>query len=210
MKHVYFVRHGETTYNATDKVQDHTPLLTDKGLAQAESVAARLAQLPFETLVSSDYDRTKQTAAAVQRVTGKEPVFSELFREVRRPSDFFHQPRKGAFMEFLKEEMRHFSIDENWKFSDEESFAEVQERIKKGFEYLETLPGDVVVITHGHFIRRVVATVAMNFLLDGVSWSHMYPSFYATNTGITSIIKKPDTARWHILTFNDHAHFADN
>ncbi len=210
MKRIHFVRHGETTYNATDKVQDHTPSLTEKGLAQAELLGQRLCHLKFDTLVSSDYVRTRETAAVVQALTGKEPIFSELFREIRRPSEFFHLERSGEFKNFLEEEIRQFSLDEHWKYSDEESFAEVQDRISRAFSYLESLEGDVVVISHGHFIRRIVATVAMKFELSGEAWSHMYQGFRATNTGITTIIKKPEVDRWQILTFNDHAHFADN
>jgi broad specificity phosphatase PhoE len=210
MKKIYFVRHGETTYNAEDKVQDHTPTLTQKGIIQATLVGDRLKNLSFDTLVSSDYERTKQTAEVIKHATGKEPVYSELFREIRRPSEFFHQPRKGAFSDFISKEMEQFSVDEQWKYSDEESFADVQTRISAAFDYLEKLDGDVVVISHGHFIRRVVATIATNFHLSGAAWTHMYQGFSATNTGITTIVKKPGLERWQILTFNDHAHFADN
>jgi broad specificity phosphatase PhoE len=210
MKKIYFVRHGETTYNAAGLVQDHSPVLTDKGKEQATLVGARLQHLTFDTLVASDYERTRQTAGIVQNLTKKEPQYSELFREIRRPSEFFHQPRSDAFAVFLKQEIEHFSVDENWKYSDEESFTEVQDRIRRAFVYLETLPGDIVVISHGHFIRRVVATVAMNFNLDTITWSCMYESFQATNTGITTVVKKSEADRWQIITFNDHAHFADN
>ena len=210
MKKIYFVRHGETNYNSDGKVQDHSSILTEKGLAQAELVADRLKNLSFDTLVSSDYERTKQTAEVVKKAIGKEPIYNELFREIRRPSEFFHQPRSGAFFDYIEEEVRNLRTDECWKHSDEESFVEVQNRIKMALDYLENLNGDVVVISHGHFIRRLIATVAVDFQLTGTIWSHMYHSFYATNTGITTIIKKPDSERWQILTFNDHAHFADN
>jgi broad specificity phosphatase PhoE len=210
MKKVYFVRHGETTYNAEDKVQDHSPTLTEKGIRQAELVGHRLEHLSFDTLVSSDYERTRQTADVVKNIIGKEPIYSELFREIRRPSEFFHQQRSEAFAGYLAEEIKNSSIDEHWKHSDEESFFEIQLRIKAAFDYLESLEGDTVVISHGHFIRRVVAAVAMDFQLTGAIWQHLYQGFQASNTGITTLIKKSDGDRWQILTFNDHAHFADN
>ena len=59
------IRHGETQWNRASRVQGHgdSPL-TAEGLAQAQAVGKRLANEPFDHLLSSDLGRALQTAEA--------------------------------------------------------------------------------------------------------------------------------------------------
>lgn len=209
-KRVYLVRHGETTYNRDSLVQDGTSLLSDAGKHQANVVAERLQNLSFQHLVVSDYERTRQTAEPIIAATQIQPVYSHLFREIRRPSCFFHKSRASTeFQQFLESEYESFGTDDSWRHSDEENFQDVSTRVHKALNYLLTLEGDVVVVSHGHFIRRITATVATSLQLDAPTWQKMYKSFWAVNTGITTIVYEAQEERWRILTFNDHAHFAE-
>lgn len=210
MKNVYLVRHGETTYNVEHRVQDGSSLLTDAGHKQAQQVAERLAAIPFDHLVVSDYERTKQTAVPTITITGKDPYYTDLFREVRRPSEFFHQLRNTErYQAFQASEYKNLVTDPHWHHSDEENFTDVINRAKKALDLLLTLDGDVAVISHGNFIRHIVALVATNLELDGPTWQKMCHSFIAVNTGITTLQYNVEMQRWHILTFNDIAHFAE-
>ena len=68
---VILIRHGETDWNAEGRIQGHLPIpLNERGLAQAEAVAARLQAIPFAALYSSDLLRAHQTAQAVARASG--------------------------------------------------------------------------------------------------------------------------------------------
>lgn len=60
------VRHGESTWNATGRWQGVAdPDLSERGQAQAAAVAARLATIEIDAVVSSDLARALQTAAAI-------------------------------------------------------------------------------------------------------------------------------------------------
>lgn len=210
MKKVYFVRHGETTHNLKGLVQDGTPLLTELGGQQAEVVADRLRHLNFSHLIVSDYERTKQTAAPVARLTGMTPVYTPLFREIRRPSVFFHTERAAAaYQDFMKMSLEKFNSDPAWRHFDEENFEDTIVRATKALEYVQSLEDDVVVVSHGHFIRFIVALVGTDMQLDGPMWSKMIHSFHAVNTGITTLQYDESADKWQILTFNDIAHFAE-
>lgn len=65
------IRHGETQWNRASRVQGHgdSPL-TAEGLAQAQAVGKRLANEPFDHLLSSDLGRALQTAEAIAAFTG--------------------------------------------------------------------------------------------------------------------------------------------
>jgi len=67
---ILLVRHGETASNAARILQFPDVPLSDRGLAQAERVATRLAGLGAEGIVSSDYARAQMTAERVQAATG--------------------------------------------------------------------------------------------------------------------------------------------
>jgi len=70
------VRHGETEWNVEARVQGQMDSpLTSTGSAQAEAIAARLAEERFDALVSSDLGRALQTA---------EPIAARCGLEVRR------------------------------------------------------------------------------------------------------------------------------
>ena len=74
---IYLVRHGETEWNRTGRMQGHLDSpLTARGEAQARAIGETLREL----LDGSDYDmvasplgRTRATAAIIGRVLGRDP-----------------------------------------------------------------------------------------------------------------------------------------
>lgn len=80
---ITFIRHGQTTGNAAGRWQGHTnSSLTDLGKNQAEKLGAKLAASEFDLVVSSDLDRTMETAAALGRpiepdARWREPFFGD-------------------------------------------------------------------------------------------------------------------------------------
>lgn len=79
---LYLVRHGETTDNAAHIMQGQTPgELNAKGIAQAEEVAARMADHPIDVFVSSDLKRSIQTCEIIARAHHAEVITTPLLRE---------------------------------------------------------------------------------------------------------------------------------
>jgi probable phosphoglycerate mutase len=65
------VRHGETAWNAEDRMQGHEDIpLNDRGAVQAAALGARLARETFHALYSSDLKRALDTARCISDVTG--------------------------------------------------------------------------------------------------------------------------------------------
>ena len=75
------VRHAETEWNLAGREmgQLDSPL-TERGLAQSEALARRLATIPVDELYTSDLGRAIETAACITRTCGK---FAHIDRGLR-------------------------------------------------------------------------------------------------------------------------------
>lgn len=68
---LYVVRHGETEWNAVNKVLGRTDIpLNDKGIKQAEEMARSLKDTKIDVFLCSPLLRTRQTADAISDVLG--------------------------------------------------------------------------------------------------------------------------------------------
>lgn len=69
--HVIALRHGQTAYNATQRIQGHLDIgLDDTGRWQARRLGAALADAGLAAVHSSDLARARDTAAAVAAASG--------------------------------------------------------------------------------------------------------------------------------------------
>ncbi|SDE84893.1 alpha-ribazole phosphatase [Sporomusa acidovorans] len=63
MTRLIIIRHGQTLWNLERKYQGHSDIaLSDKGIKQAEAVAARLAKEKIDAVYASDLSRACKTA----------------------------------------------------------------------------------------------------------------------------------------------------
>jgi probable phosphoglycerate mutase len=77
-------RHGQTAWNAAERVQGHLDIeLSDTGRAQAAAAAVKLAAFRPDVLISSDLRRAVDTAAALAALTGLEVAVDARLRERR-------------------------------------------------------------------------------------------------------------------------------
>ena len=67
---IFLIRHGETESNAARIVQTPEVPLSERGIAQAEQLARRLAGLGVASILSSDLRRAVMTAERVHAATG--------------------------------------------------------------------------------------------------------------------------------------------
>ena len=81
------IRHGEMDGNAQRMVQVPETPLNQRGLAQAQALAGRLAERPIRRILSSDLERARMTAAPLAEALGLKPTLSPLLQE-RNFGDF--------------------------------------------------------------------------------------------------------------------------
>jgi broad specificity phosphatase PhoE len=80
---ILLARHGQSDWNASRRWQGHADRpLTEKGRAQAQALAHRLAHIELDAVCSSDLRRAADTARVVAEAQGLELVQLPELREV--------------------------------------------------------------------------------------------------------------------------------
>jgi len=80
---LYCIRHGESVYNAEDRIQGQTDIpLSDLGRRQGAAVARALADTSFDAVFSSPLVRAADTARAIADQHGVEIRFDDRLKEI--------------------------------------------------------------------------------------------------------------------------------
>ena len=160
---VLLVRHGMTAGTGT-VLTGRTPgiPLDDRGREQAAALAARLADVPLDAIISSPLDRCRETAEAIAAARGGEPVpvqEDEQFAEVKY-GDWTGQPLKKLARDPLWRVVQAHPSAVRFPGKDAESMPEVQHRAVAAVrEWNERLGQDAVylICSHGDVIKAVIA-----------------------------------------------------
>ena len=212
MKTVYFVRHGESEGNASTIWQDKNSPLTEKGRAQATMLAERIATLPIEVIISSTMIRAHQTADILKEKIDVPVEYSELFVERRRPKEQIghSQDNPGAILSG-KEVWKNFTLS-GYRFSDEENFDDLNTRARNALQHLGAMHEEhILVVTHGMFLRVLVARAMMGETLTAETMLRFMERFITSNAGMTVMTDDAFTHNnkkdpWRLLLWNDHTH----
>ncbi len=158
--HVYFVRHGETDLNRRFVHQSPGTPLNERGYDGARSVAEALRPMNPTLLVSSTYERACQTARIIGQSTGLTPLYSEMFREIERPSVFAETSLYSiGTMWFLFLSIL-FRNNPTWRYKDGENFSDIYARVQRSFQYIESLTEahqSVVIVSHSAYINLMIS-----------------------------------------------------
>lgn len=161
---VYFIRHGETDWNAEARLQGERDVpLNAVGRRQATEVGQHIRRLrgDFGTLdyVSSPLMRTRETMALLRGTLGlpdEDVRFDDRLREIA-----FGAWEGKTWPEIRASDaalVRERDAD-RWNFAPPggESYAGAAERVK---QFLDTLERDAVIVAHGGIARVMLVLLA--------------------------------------------------
>ena len=156
----YLVRHAQTTWNAENRIQGHAnPPLSAVGLAQAQRVGAWFATRPIAALYTSHLLRSRQTAEAITRRTGRSAAIHEGLAEIQL----------GRWEGMMPEEVeaQFPGLFEEWRQSpsrvripEAEPYEMFRRRILEAFASIAARhrPEDeIVIVSHGGVISTLLA-----------------------------------------------------
>jgi probable phosphomutase (TIGR03848 family) len=158
---VLLVRHGLTATTG-HVLTGWTPgiPLDDRGQVQAAALAARLAPLPLDAIVSSPLDRCQQTAAAVAATRDGQPVITDDRVGECRYGDWTGQPLKKLAQEQLWRVVQAHPSAVTFPGPDGESMPDMQHRAVAAVrDWNARLGKDAtyLICSHGDVIKAIVA-----------------------------------------------------
>jgi broad specificity phosphatase PhoE len=169
---ILLARHGESDWNAERRWQGHADRpLSQRGVEQANALAARLEGVALDAVYSSDLERARETAAVVARSKGLQVQARRDLREVD----------VGSWSGLTRDEARELFPEgyERWLhggpgWTDGETYEEMTERIGATVHSIarEHAGGRVLIVSHGGPIRAVHA-LALD--IDVHSYRRMRP-----------------------------------
>lgn len=148
----WFLRHGETDWNAQGLSQGRTDIpLNHVGRAQAERAARTLAPVAIASIVASPLLRARHTAEVVAATLGLPVALDADLAEV----DFGKQ--EGLPMGDWYDDW----IAGDYAPEGGETFVTLRERAVRGVNRALALPGPVLVVAHGALFRALRQAAGM-------------------------------------------------
>ena len=211
MKKIYLIRHAESEGNVGFAWQGKNGGLTDRGRAQAQLAARRLAGIPLASIISSPMQRAKETAEIISAHLDKGVEYSDLFVERRRPTTQIGMSRNDPASLSVEQEINAHFGEPGWHYADEENFEDMKTRGEAALAYLTARPEtEIAIITHGYFMRVILACALAGAELTPEMCAHFITSFHTENTGITQLVydESQSMRPWWLWLWNDHSHLA--
>lgn len=216
-KIVYFVRHGESILNAAGIRQSAEGGLSERGKEQAKLTGERMKERAVDTIISSTYERARETTAIINACFSiSRPIeFSPLLIERRNPKEIIGKSIDDLEVRKIVDNIDKSFHGDEYRYSDEENFLDLKKRAKDALDYLaERREKNILVVTHGIFLRMIVAYILYGEDLTASMYNTLSFSNAANNAGITVCQYKkglfgptPDK-RWSLLAWNDYTHEA--
>jgi probable phosphomutase (TIGR03848 family) len=158
---VLLVRHGLTATTG-HVLTGWTPgiPLDDRGQAQAAALAARLARLPLDAIVSSPLERCQQTAAAIAATRDGQQVITEDRVGECRYGDWTGQPLKKLMREQLWRVVQAHPSAVTFPGAGGESMPDMQHRAVAAVRDWNARLGQkatYLICSHGDVIKAIVA-----------------------------------------------------
>jgi probable phosphoglycerate mutase len=212
-KTIYLVRHGQSEDNVAPVFQSPDSPLNEHGKKQVRHIARRIEGLDFDALIASPLERAKQTAEIIAQITGKLPEYSELFMERAKPTYLNGKPYTDAKANRLWRAWEKSLHTPGSRTEDGEGFDDLVARADQALAFLRSRKEQsLVVVTHGYFLRTIIARVLLGDLLSGQALRNILKATAMENTGLTVLHYRSDFEEkpaWRLWIYNDHAHLAD-
>lgn len=212
-KVVYLVRHGQSEENVAPVFQSPDSPLNETGKKQAELIAQRISKLSFDALISSPMVRAKQTAEVIAKATHKQAEYSELFVERIKPTSINGKPYTDKKADTLWREWEKSMYTPGLRVVDGENFDDLMARAENALAFLQNrTERSLVVVTHGYFLRAIIARILFGDFLSGAMFRNMQKAMATENTGLTVLHYRggfEEHPAWRLWIYNDHAHLAD-
>lgn len=204
---LFLVRHGRTNSEESGNRQSPDSVLSQTGELQASAVAKRLLKEEFEFILSSPWQRAKQTAQAIADEKKMEVKYSDLIREKEHDKQLYGARIDSEInQKYLKELSENFK-DFDWKFLDGETYADTVKRAK---EFRDILLKDykeksLLVVSHGLFLRSFIITCLFGDYFDKNIFMNLLLGTTLGCGSLSEVEYNEEKSFWQLISLNKKA-----
>lgn len=158
---IYLIRHGECVGNREGLFRGRYDFpLNEVGRKQAIWLAEELKDVKFDAVYTSPLSRAMETAEAICRSQGIEPIVEQGFNNIHLGS-WEGKPKKEIAERFPKEFRLWRSEPEKLKMKGAETLSQVQERAVATLVRItkERMGGGFAVVTHRAVLKPLIAGI---------------------------------------------------
>lgn len=201
---VYLIRHGSTLLTSEDRFSGATDVaLSDTGRAQAQRLAARLADDELTAIYASPLQRALETAAIIGSPHGLDPISKDGLREIN------HGHWEG---------MRRADVETRFRLEyaawEEDPFTFAPEGGESGLSVMaRAMPvirevvhrhagENIAVVSHKATIRLIISSM-LGFDARG------YRDRLDQSPACLNVLDFKDPVRARLMLFNDVSHYVD-
>jgi probable phosphoglycerate mutase len=212
---IYFVRHGESVANLSDRNGHKRPgdadRLSEHGWEQARGLGRRLEGEGLELIVASPMTRAQETAQGIAEVLELPVETDEDLFEVRQSDAFYAaSPEYGdtGTLTWMP------TADPSYAEPGAESFQDIVARVRRVMTGLADLAAErrIVAVSHHNFLHFFLGVTLFGEDFTPAMVPGIYMAGHA-NTGITIFQRVADRPMdgvnmpgWVLTTWNDRAH----
>ncbi|MEJ2689568.1 MAG: 6-phosphofructo-2-kinase/fructose-2,6-bisphosphatase [Deltaproteobacteria bacterium] len=159
VRNLFLLRHGETVFNVEDRIGGDSDL-TEKGRAQAETMAGYFAPWRIPAIFISNHRRTQQTARPIAEKQEHCPIialpeFNEIdaglcdgmtYREIREKMPWVAEARKRDKYGYV--------------YPEGEGYCSMEKRVHRGMKkvfYLNNLDDNIMIVGHQAVNRMILS-----------------------------------------------------
>ena len=183
------IRHGESVLNSKHIRQGREGALSDLGRSQADKTGERLANVEFDAMLVSPFERTVETADLILKRLKKMHAkieYLELLAERRNPSEIIGKSSEIPEVKLVVDIIDKSYHDDDYRYSDEENFVDLRNRAMELLKYLEHRPEKrFLVVTHSIYLKMIAAVIAAGPKLTAHKYNLMGFLNSSNNASIT-------------------------
>ena len=207
-KIIYFVRHGESMLNSQGIRQGPDGGLNEVGREQVKQVAESLAHenKGFDVMISSPYERAKETSAIIAEKLGMKVEYSDLLVERRNPSEIVGKHKDAPEVRAIVDRIDNTFHDDDLRYSDEENFSDLKVRARSLLAFLKERPEErLLVVTHGIFLKMFISYMLYGDRMKASDYVRLSYESDMDNAGVvicsytTHWFRNPE---WRLLLWN--------
>lgn len=146
---IYFIRHGETDFNAEMRFQGHLDIpLNQKGISQANQALEKSKEFHFDIIYHSPLSRAKQTAEIINTFHNVPMIADDRLKEI------FMGSLQGKVPKTFPEEEQKLAFTHPEHFGGE-SHEEFCLRIKSFLDEIKDSKQNILIVSHGGVFRAI-------------------------------------------------------